>query len=85
MTLLAFDAIGEFDGSYPFAWEIKAFHVNLLLISKFVHKPSAHELLKRDLCTPKCTPQAKNVSCAIIHVAYRGKNKNPNQHIYSAQ
>ena len=29
-NLLVFDAIGELDGSYPFVWEIKVFHVNYL-------------------------------------------------------
>jgi len=43
------------DGSYPgpFCMGYKAFRVNLLLISKFVHKPSAHDLLQRDLRTPQ--------------------------------
>lgn len=46
------------------------------------HKPSAHELLQRDLCTRHVTDE--KVSCAIIQVAYQRKNENLNQHIYSA-
>jgi hypothetical protein len=48
--LLAFDAIGDFDGSYPFAWARKAFHVNLLLISSLFINPlptSCHD----EICT----------------------------------